>query len=115
MHICKHLYLLPRLVLTQSSVKHRNGKKHQQCSKKITSFLTRKKISDINFNDLCCHLAKCLLTVTLRQYSGTRLGCFRNSAYPEFRIFFLIPYIPYSIRNCPKFRGITRNSVLRNS
>jgi hypothetical protein len=70
--ICKHLYLLPRLVLTQSSVKHRNGKKHQQCSKKITSFLTRKKIADINFNDLCCHLAKCLLTVTLRQYSGTR-------------------------------------------
>jgi hypothetical protein len=23
--------------------------------------------------------------------------------------------IPYSIRNCPKFHGITRNSVLRNS
>jgi hypothetical protein len=43
------------------------------------------------------------------------LGCFRNSAFTEFRMFFLIPYIPYSIRNCPKFRGIMRNSVLRNS
>ncbi len=44
----------------------------------------------------------------------TSLGCFRNSAYTEFRMFFLIPHIPYSIRNCPKFRGITRNSVLKN-
>jgi len=49
---------------------------------------------------------------TLAMFS---LGCFRNSADTEFRIFFLIPYIPYTIRNCSKFRWIMRNSVLRNS
>jgi hypothetical protein len=30
-------------------------------------------------------------------------------------MFFSIPCIPYTIRNCPKFRGIMRNSVLWNS
>ncbi len=43
------------------------------------------------------------------------IECFRNSADTEFRIFFSIPYIPYTIGNCSKFRGIMRNSVLWNS
>jgi hypothetical protein len=30
-------------------------------------------------------------------------------------MFFLLPYIPYAIRNCQKFRGIIRNSVSRNA
>ncbi len=39
-----------------------------------------------------------------------KLGCFPNSI-----CFFITQYIPYSIRNCPKFHGIRRNPVLRNS
>jgi hypothetical protein len=49
---------------------------------------------------------------------GGGLGCFRNSAYMEFRMFFLIPYILYSIRNCHKFRGSPYYGIcqiLRNS
>jgi hypothetical protein len=34
---------------------------------------------------------------------------FQNSADTEFRLFFSIQYMPYTIRNCPKFRGIMRN------
>ncbi len=37
---------------------------------------------------------------------------FRRYGIPY--VFFKFPYIPYVIRNCPKFRGIMRNSVLRN-
>jgi hypothetical protein len=33
--------------------------------------------------------------------------------FSEFRMFFLIPYIPYSIRNCPKFCGIPYYGILR--
>ncbi len=42
------------------------------------------------------------------------VGWFCNSAYTEPVCFFIIPYIPLSIRNCPKLRGITRNSELWN-
>ncbi len=52
---------------------------------------------------------------TWNTFPRSELGCFRNSASTEFRMFFLIPYIPYSIWNFPKFRGIMQNSVLRNS
>ncbi len=39
--------------------------------------------------------------------------CFRNSANTEFRMFLLIPYIPYSIRNCPKFCGFPYYGICR--
>ncbi len=37
-----------------------------------------------------------------------QVGCPRNSADTEFRLFFLLPSIPYSVRNWLQFR---RNSV----
>ncbi len=60
------------------------------------------------------------------QQRGSRVGCPRNSVDTEFRLFFLLPSIPYSVRNwlkfrrnspefhviySVKFRGISRNSV----
>jgi hypothetical protein len=40
-------------------------------------------------------------------------GTVANRVFSEFRVFFLIPYIPYSIRNCPKFRGIPDDGIRR--
>ncbi len=42
------------------------------------------------------------------------VGCPQNSVDTEFRLFFLLPSIPYSVRNWLKFRGILLNSVLYN-
>jgi hypothetical protein len=56
-----------------------------------------------------------LLNSRSRKANYTLLGCLRNSVNTEFRTFFLLPYIPYAVRNSRKFRGSTRNSVSRNS
>jgi len=43
------------------------------------------------------------------------VGCPRNSVGMEFRLFFLLLSIPYSVRNWLKFRGIPLKTVLYNS
>ncbi len=54
-----------------------------------------------------CWTAMCLITcVKKKKVCWWKIRCFRNSAYTEFRKFFKIPFIPYSIQNCPEFRRI---------
>ncbi len=43
-----------------------------------------------------------------------QIRCPRVSVDTEFRLFFLLPSILYSVRNCLKYRGISRNSMLYN-
>jgi hypothetical protein len=43
------------------------------------------------------------------------IGCPRNSVDMEFRLFFLLPSIPYSVRNWLKFQRNSANSVSYNS
>jgi hypothetical protein len=50
----------------------------------------------------------CMLCLILRSAVHSKLGCPRNSAETEFRLFFLLPSIPYSVRNWLQFR---RNSA----
>ncbi len=42
------------------------------------------------------------------------IGCPRNSVDMEFRMFFVLPYLPYSVRNRLKFRGIPCHRIGQN-
>ncbi len=56
---------------------------------------------------IALHSSKNCVNFPSSSFKG-ELGCLRNSADTEFRMFFVLPCIPYSIRNCTKFRGIIR-------
>jgi hypothetical protein len=43
---------------------------------------------------------------------GFSFGRPRNSVDKEFRVFFVLPSLPNSVRNCLKFRKIPQNSVI---